>query len=1581
MPAPRPRARRYVLGTLKWAGIVTGLLVLTVALVVLVAATWLQTSGGQTFLRDQLLKQADNAIAGQLAVDRVKISGLLRVELVGVRLLAPGDPRPVATIDRVVLDIHLSALLARRVDVRELLVEHPQLHVLHTGDTTTLAQALAPKHPSPPSVGPPSKPPPLVLRLPTMQIKDGAVDSDGEQPFAVTGLNLNGSAEGALSDLALSLSVHAHLREPAVRDAALEVRGRYGDTVTVDLFSLRFGDSKLSLTGFAKQDASKATLQLQELFLAAKDVNAFVPDAALLENVGLVGSAALDGRAATLNLDLTPGSGRVTLDASAKLGATAWTDLFEYQAAVEVRDVEPQRLREGFPVALLKARVTANGVGVPLRGKAKVTVDAGGSRYQHLPIDEVHLVASITGREAHISELLVQAAQVDLTAKGTASETEANLDLTIAALSLAKTRAALISGLAVKLQPVQGSARISAHLEGPYANPKAQVTVSAPEIITGDNRVQALQFFANLSRLRPSPIGSFNASAVLVRVGGHTSEKIWIGGSVDGHRADVDAKGEFSGKPVQLLIRGERLTGESPIEQWSFSRFEGRALGLSMSSERPMQLAYGRGGISVKDVRLRGDLGRLELDAELSGKGTIAGRLRLDSVHLEKVPPALLPEDLKLAGALTLNVDLKGTQKHPQVDATIAFQNGRFRNLVGLTLNGHLHLLHDRLSGALAGTVATGRFDLTINAPVMSLADAFERGAPAAPVSITLTTTHLPLHDLALLATEPVEMSGDLTARIVVKGTLQSPIIDIDSQLDDLAVATAKNVFANLTASYAKEVWLADLKVTHSDTLDAKVAGRLALPTEDLLLGRELHVPKRALTAAVSLTHLDLAWLNLLGYGPPDLKGSLAGRVALSGSLGAPRLSGTVKGTGVAASGYRNLDATLDLDTAEQVALNAEVRMSGQLLAQLNGVVGDSLAHLIEAEDLLQIPVTVKAVLAKTDLDLLLPEAAPIQGEAASPFRASIEGMLDVSGTLNAPKALVHVAVVEQQRSGGRSGTLTTDLAYADARTTLKVLFHSEEAGDLRIAGELQSDLGAKALHATGQKALSTYTGPAEELPSVWSAGIATALSTPTTITLDADQFDLALANGFTNEARNLGGRLDLHLRKTGPLIPLASDGSLKAGNMLTGLTGTLALTKGQATMLGRGTFSEVSMKASGDYPSLTVDELKGKAGNGTFELTAKLQKTTGSEFDGKLALTLNAFPIVENFQTRGFISMKLDAAGHGDATHISIPLVTIRQGHVQIPNLPRKVQSLEAHPDIELANEKVPIRVTTSSRLTVQVDRIEIPNDFVIDAPLDNRLTIGAELAMLYDPAFIESDDTPIELTGKINIVRGDIVILKKFEVDSGEITFFKHALQDPNVRLKAHYDGPDAKIMLSVNDSVQQLIARADTKDSNNLKGLFTSNPPMEMSEILYYLTTGQRQTRPQQSDTANLQTQFADAAISALGASAIGAVQDLVQRVLPKEINPDVLSVEADVQHAGIGRVRAGKYYFDGKLYVGGRYTPSANPLLNENTYEGEAEYRLGGNQYLRLLVGNEGHHQLYYLIERSFPTAKQRKNGVR
>jgi len=105
----------------------------------------------------------------------------------------------------------------------------------------------------------------------------------------------------------------------------------------------------------------------------------------------------------------------------------------------------------------------------------------------------------------------------------------------------------------------------------------------------------------------------------------------------------------------------------------------------------------------------------------------------------------------------------------------------------------------------------------------------------------------------------------------------------------------------------------------------------------------------------------------------------------------------------------------------------------------------------------------------------------------------------------------------------------------------------------------------------------------------------------------------------------------------------------------------------------------------------------------------------------------------------------------------------------------------------------------------------------------------------------------------------------------------------------------------------------------------------------------------------------------------------VQGAVGQIVPKEFTPDVLTVETDVQHAGIGRVRAGKFYFGGRLYVGGDYNPAANPLLNENTYEGEAEYRIGGNQYVRILVGSEGHDELYYVLEKTFPTDRQRATG--
>ena len=118
--------------------------------------------------------------------------------------------------------------------------------------------------------------------------------------------------------------------------------------------------------------------------------------------------------------------------------------------------------------------------------------------------------------------------------------------------------------------------------------------------------------------------------------------------------------------------------------------------------------------------------------------------------------------------------------------------------------------------------------------------------------------------------------------------------------------------------------------------------------------------------------------------------------------------------------------------------------------------------------------------------------------------------------------------------------------------------------------------------------------------------------------------------------------------------------------------------------------------------------------------------------------------------------------------------------------------------------------------------------------------------------------------------------------------MTFFPDQLEDPTISVEAHYDGPDVTVYVALSGTIQ------------DLQKSFTSNPAMSENEILYYLATGQRQTQAQQSDPANLQTQMTDAALSALGAAAIGVVKGAVQSVLP-------LGDQPRCPHRGDGRRR--------------------------------------------------------------------------
>jgi autotransporter translocation and assembly factor TamB len=1552
-PPPPPKSHRpWWQRALRIAGVSVASATLLAVLALVAVIGWLETDSGERFVRRTLVSAVDGALAGRLDVGRIRVTGFVHVNADDVRLFPPGSTDPVISVAHVALAAEPLLLYTKRLALSEVVLDHPEVRLVAMNGTTNLAAAVASHTPesTPPS---PSNGPSWWqswhLRAPKLQIRDATFESHGSSDIAVQHLDIDADLAGSFSRARLTLSTHGHVQKPVAHEVSVVLSAEVDPReLHLEQLLLQSEASRLSVTGTVSRDGSQGAIRILDALFAARDVNALVPDAQLASDLLLRGQATLteSSLAVDATVDVPPGS--AVLKASVDFGARTLAGITSYRGDLQLKDLEVRRIRSTWPPALLQLEAHLSGAGAPLEGEADASIDAANSRLRDLRIERLHAAAHATGHVVHLNELLFHAADLDLRAHGDADEKEVDLQVNVDAPRLGSTRNAVAAALALHLPPSDGALHLFAHATGPVAQPHVHIVLTSPSVSVAQNQATDLQLTGDLLSLLPQPSGSLKLSAASVSADKISGTGVDATAQLDAKQGSLGVHAIFDKQPLEVVFVGRHVSSKGREQDWMADVLQATAFGVRVAAEKPFSAAFGGGRTSVHGLRLHGDLGRVALDADVGE--ALNGKLRVEGLQLERFPPALLPTGLKLGGAIVVAADMSGTQASPRVAADVSLRGGRVRDLAGIALASHFQVDHGRVTGKVNAQLASGALHLDVDGP---LAWPLPRGGPVQhPVTVALAVEHLSTAELAQVRPgTPPPVIATISGTLNVGGTVESPVLKTRWNVDGLRFQSIDNASVVLTANYQEALWRAQIDARRPDAVDARVVGNLRLPATDLMAGDPLRLASRDLNATVTLERLNLAWLAQSGYGPLDLSGSLSGRVALEGSLDAPEIQGQLKASGVSGHGYQNFGGLLDVDAMSEVDVTADTTLGGEPLMNVRARIPLPLTRLVamsEAERL-EAPFSVRARLAPTHVEKLYPAAAPGPGEPPLPFEAIAGLELNADGSANAPRTHLHLTVQEQQHEGNRAaGTFTSDLDYREKRASLTGLFESLSAGELRLNAGVSADLGAAALQR---------------------GGLAATLSKPADVSIDATHLDLALLNGFVRSVRDVGGVMDLHATTSGTLA--AAGG--QPGTALAALHGKVSLSKAKVMLLGLGSFSDVTLAADGNYPTLNMTTLRGQLSGGSFDGTATLRHGAGNEVDGSLAMHLKNVPVVQDFQTRGLISFDLKADGTEAGGHIHIPLVSIHHGLMTIPErLPRNVQSMDPNPDIEIAHAATKKAVALSRNPTwdITIDKIDLSDEFQVDAPLGTKFTLGSNLKAVISPSLAAAGGPPLELTGKIEIIHGQLSLLQRFEIDQGAITFFPHELEDPTVLVKAHYDGSDATVTVSITGTLR------------DPQKAFESNPPMTETEILSYLATGQRQSPSQQQDSAALQAQLADATISALGAAALGVVQGAVRQILPEEINPDVLAVEADVQHSnGIGRVRAGKYYLKGRLYVGGQYNPNANPLLYQNIYEGEASYRLGHSDSFRLLVGSEGHDELYFLLEKTFPTARQRQNGLR
>lgn len=1540
--------------------LLVGLLLVLVA--PLVIWGWLTSSAGESFVRQEVERVAGEQLAGRLEIGELELSGLLHLELTDVRLWAPGESQPVISVARLTADVAVSSLLSRRIEVPRLEIEAPTLRLVQDEAGSNLARALASKQPSPDTKQAPqaqAPEPPWSLRLPHIDLSRGAVSiRGGERPLAAGDVGLEGSVSGTTEALGIDAGLSAQLLEPAAREVKLEVEGELSsDAVSFSSLVVAMGESHLDAAGHLRFDLASASVDLSGLTLSPAEAELLTPDLELLGAVSVSGTASLQDLQARTKLDLKLPEGTAALDASAGLDLDGGEIVTTWQGKLDFDDVRLHALLPGIPEMNLGGTLeVTDGRGLPGRGTARVSLKGRRLRYEKLPVQRLTLEGDLKATTLSARTLSAQAAGLQLQAKGTASPERAGLVGTLELPSLAATRTALQRGLGLTLPAMEGNARLDLIFTGPWGNPSLSATGEVPAFTMEGVSIEEARLRADIDRLSPLRL-STEASVEALTVGGIVGRALTLDASLDGRQVKADVDGELANTRVKAKVLALRAQAPEGVQRWRVDELQASALGVAMHAAGTTFVELQGERLRLEPLTLTGDLGTLTLSGRGGATGPLAASLQVESLRLERVPALLLPPDLDLEGEVAAKVDVTGTAARPQGEAWVSVTDGRLQTLAAVDATLTARLKDDRVSGTLtASQGATTRVTASVDVPLLAPARSARQPAPIdARLQLVGVTPTL----IRSFAPALPELSGTLDGTVKLAGTWAAPQLDAQLSLAGGGGYGIDGVKATLQTQWKDEILKLSGRVTRGTALEADLDASAPLASAPLLDGEVPDWRTTVATGELRLTRLSLPWLEEARLLPEGTRGTLAGRVLASGTATDPELAATVAVRDLTFGPYRDLEATADLRVKDAVDLILGAQLADAPLLQMTARADVSASELVATQQqaLWSVPLRVEAKLLPTPLSSLLAARDPLAADGPA------SATLTLTGTAQNPRLTLEVLLDTLTTSDGTPlGRLVVNGGYDGAGSRVTARFDSKKAGTLVALATLPGKLSAESF-ATPEAVEAVLARRAE-------------------ISVTTENFDLALANGLTPSVRDIAGRMNLRFRKAGPLLEPGGEGSLE-------------VRAAKASLVEYGELYATDADLVFAWPSMELRRLSGRSGTGRFSMRGDLGSTDGGEsFKGSVHAELEALPLVQHFETKGWLSLIVDTRLEVRDRVITVSPLVLSKGLLKVAdsNVTRQltgkgkdVQSLDRHPDIVFASELQARRrkKAKDEQRAARADapppwrtevRLSVPNDFVIDAPLGNKLTLGANLKITHDPARVARNLDPLDVEGRVNIVQGTVDVLRRFDVTKGQITLRSGQWQDPELNIEARHEGNDGSVVtVALGGTTSRMTKRFQLDPAGN------QPPTSDEAEVLFYLTTGRRQTTAN-TTTPDLNEALATAGLNALGSLGVSGVKWLAQNVLPlpESWMPDVLAVDSDLRNGfggGIDRVRAGKYFSD-RIYIGLQYNREADVLAGESLFEAEGVYQLSDEASLKLR-GAQGRFGAEATFQKDIPTSQQRK----
>lgn len=1471
---------------LEWLGIGAVGLAALVLLLALATAAWLQTESGNRRVREEVLSRVGRVIAGELKAGRVEVNPGGFVLVRDAELLDP-EGRRVAFIGELRARVAVGELLRQRVRVESLGIKDAELLLAGGPDGINIARAFALKQKGPEEAEEPGGQFGWDIQLERGLISGlrfayrAAPEAEPVTELRETSLAVSGHYRHG--ELRGEVGARGRLLAPVAGPFSL-VGGVTGgseaapyDPLQFERVALEVGGSRLQLAG--SLDGGALQVAIREAFVRKDDLLSFVPQAPVAGDLTASGTASLDSNRAQARLLVPVGEGSLAVKAAADLSPLS------AQASVELSELDLSGAISGAPPTRLNGSLGAHYRLDPGEaGRGELELSLRGSRVRGARLESARAKVEVEGEGAKLRSLIVSLPGGQVEAAGALDAKRLDARATVRLADLGALSGAVAQALGTQVTGVAGRGRLEVSASGPWSGLQVGVNGELERLTAGSLSFDGLVVKGRL----PDASRPFLLAADVHARGGKAGELPFsdLRAKVEANRRDFSADLTTKGLAGLTAHLGGAL--DPGVQGGRIARLLLEAGDAKWVLERPARVDL-RDGFRVDRLELSSGGQRLELRGGLSGSRLEASAHGV-ALDLAALPAIAVPRDWKLAGLVGLDAKVTGTTSRPRVEASLDGRGLGFQTLRGVDVTAKVELSESQqLSGEATVRKAGARAQARFNLPTALFA-----AKAGTPLSAKLELSGLALADLReALGTEQIE--GALSGTVSLGGTVDKPDSSIALQGSGLRYGAFPKAGLRLEARSAGR---SDAKLELSlPRGKVSVDLRSGLPLLTLVRG-----PKAEELAAAALDLSVTADKVALEELPESVLGTrLLGEASLSahllGSLEAPRGEAKLKVTGGGVAEWRELgvEALLNLG-ADSVGLDASVHSGKERLVHLLGKMDAAPERLRTIEGLEKAPVFLTLKASSEQLARQL-------GERIPGLAGKLQAEAKLTGSLGAPRLELKGSLAALTYDGKLLGDLKLEAGHANGRTELAGTLESAKGGVANVEAAVHAPLSLSGLRQGFDPAAARLEG-----------------------TLRTSGLQVGLVEEFVDDLRRVEGRLGADLKLRGTLAsPLPE--------------GTVTLRDGRFTLLGYGSYEQVTLDAKVGEKLIEIVGLSARSEKGSIGLSAKAERDAPeAPYRLGAALELRDFPLRINDRKIATLSGKT-AQWTGQIQGSKMALdVRLERLVAELPALVggKDLQALEPHPGIVVVTgEERPLEAKKGGAALDLRLHLQAPRNLWVQSS-DARIEAGADLTLT-----IQEGKT--EMSGAVTTRQGTAdVIGRKFELARGHVSWAGDPPGNPKLEVIATHENTREQVKVKVTVSGEAAKPRIE----------LSSEPPLNEQQIAILLATGRRELKRGSGNVAS-----GSGAASVIGSFAA----DRLRKTLASKLPIDVLQVDIDdtgLQSAGAtfrAGLEAGTYLTD-DIYVGYRRNFGAD-TKKENTNEVRVEYQLTPRVNVESKYGDE------------------------